>query len=621
MSAIKSLFSTLFHVGLEKVGLDTTTKALILPHVPTVLDLCSNVTYIDIDKSKIEPYYDYMSYMTGCIFTILVVYNYYSLIIHYLFPPKPAVMPFDDTVVVKVANDIDAQSILYYIMNNADNRKLIRNIEVSKMQVNKNASAEQYNMMNSTSKELLICFMKSTYLTPNVAKFTYMIDPKKYRIDRVEMEVVVSEDKPKKNEDYEEEKKDDKDSDKKKEEKRQKILNRNKIDMSIRIKGLSKSTSNGISFYKDFCDIVKNYLRMKKNEEYGSIKQLEKVFVDPTIKDENKPRFLLNKDEMRLVFHDCPKNTTFDDRVNLYLKTFINQSSGELERVLYEMENGMVSKNNGPLSQQNPSISLLVHGPPGSGKSTIPVIMAKICERDIVYLSLSDYTTFKQLRNAIIKNRTRSTVLVLDEFDKFINRLINDKENPEIELPINNNKHTFIDMDGCPISPKTECPPTNDKLKAELGNDMDTETKMVSEMVSAFNKVQKARTIRRYNYDPEDLLPLFDDTCKVPGSITIATTNNPDVITNIGTGKTKGAMTRSGRLKLFRLGYFDVETMKTLFSLKFDSPVDVKKEWFNEMGEMRVQNSNLMDILRTSTKEDIHKNIDEEIKKQQSRTE
>lgn len=620
MSAVKSLFSTLFHVGLEKVGLDTTTKALILPHVPTVLDLCSNVTYIDIDKSRIEPYYDYMTYVIGIIFSIYAFYNYFNLIINYIFPQKPIKMPFDDTIEIKVANDIDAQSILYYIMNNADNNKLIRNIDVSKMQVNKNASAEQYSMMNSTSKELLICFMKSTYLTPNVAQFTYMIDSKKYKINSVDMEIKVSENSPKKNNDEEENNKDEKDNEKKEKEKEKKIklLNKNKIDMSIRIKGLSKSTSNGISFYKDFCDIVRNYLKMKKNEEYGSIKQLEKVFIDPsTIQDNNKPSFLRDKNEMRLVFHDCPKNTTFDDRIELYLKTFINQSSNELERVLHEMEDGMICKNNSPLSQQNPSISLLVHGPPGSGKSTIPVIMAKICERNIVYLSLSDYYNFKQLRNAIIKNRTRSTVLVLDEIDKFINKLIDDKENPELVMPI---EHKHHHLDGI-VSPTCEPGTTNKDLKNELGDNMDTETKMVSNMVNAFNKVQNAKRIRKYNYDPEDLLPLFDDTCKVPGSITIATTNNPDVITNIGTGKTKGAMTRSGRLKLFRIGYFDKESLRTLFDIKYKTPIKINDNWFNELGEIKLQNSNLMDILRISTIDDIHKNIDQEIIKQDLGTE
>ena len=146
----------------------------------------------------------------------------------------------------------------------------------------------------------------------------------------------------------------------------------------------------------------------------------------------------------------------------------------------------------------------------------------------------------------------------------------------------------------------------------DLSND---NTVNVKEMADVFNKVQSMmhKKVRKYNYDPEDLLPLFDDTCKVPGSITIATTNNPDVIMNIGTGKSKGAMIRSGRLKLFRLGYFDRDSVEQLFNIKWKNRMTIKDDWFGDNGEIKIQNSNFMDILRESTEENLYDNINKEI--------
>lgn len=623
MSGVKSLVSTLFHVGLEKMGLDMTTKALILPHVPTVLDLCSNMTNV---APKIEPYYNQISYLLFFIVIFYAIYRYWYLITNHMYQTPVIPHIIDDTLHIKVANDLDAQSILYYLINNSHNTSLMRDIKISRMEVRKNAAANNYKMMEATSEQLYNSFMKATYITPSVLDFNYTIDKKKYGVDSLNMVVKVNEIEVK---EEPEEPEDSESSNKKKikkisEEKKESVFAlKNTIDMNIYIKGLSDTNGNGISFYKDFCDTIKKYLEQQKVKEFGITKTLNKLFIGWTKKEE-ADRFtisslsgLFDKKDNQIAFHVCPKNSTFDDRINMYMRTFINQSSPDIERMLYELKYQVYDNHINPISQQNPTISLLIHGPPGSGKSTIPVIMAKVFERNIVYLSIDEFPNIKDLRDALIKHRTRDNVLVLDEFDKFIVKLIEDKKRPILPppSPSHNTNSTLKDNDK----------KKNDKSKnksdimdfeLEIEKDMDTinDNVNVKEMAQMFDHQHLAHLhSRRYNYGPEDLLSLFDDTCKVPGSITIATTNNPDVIVDIGTGKTKGAMVRSGRLKLFRLGYFDRESVQRLFDIKWKHSVPYKEEWFGDNGEIKIQNSNFMDILRESSEENIYNNIEAEI--------
>ena len=74
-------------------------------------------------------------------------------------------------------------------------------------------------------------------------------------------------------------------------------------------------------------------------------------------------------------------------------------------------------------------------------------------------------------------------------------------------------------------------------------------------------------------------------------------------------------MLRAGRLKLYRMGYFDRPTVEKLLTLQYgnDHRISIKDEWFDEKNEIIVQNSNFIEILKTVSKEKFVEKIDNDI--------
>jgi hypothetical protein len=134
------------------------------------------------------------------------------------------------------------------------------------------------------------------------------------------------------------------------------------------------------------------------------------------------------------------------------------------------------------------------------------------------------------------------------------------------------------------------------------GYNLKDNIKTKSIMYPSFHQLE-----RKFNYGVEDMLPLFDGTYQAYGAITIATTNNPEVLLEIGSGKTKGALTRAGRLKPYRIGYFDSNTVNQLITIKFGvgHGIQIPDEWYDENNEIKIQSSNFIEILKFATQENL----------------
>ena len=206
---------------------------------------------------------------------------------------------------------------------------------------------------------------------------------------------------------------------------------------------------------------------------------------------------------------------------------------------------------------QTPRIGMLLHGPPGTGKSSLVHKIAMTLQRHIVSIDLSSIKTkkeiYKLLRKPSINNfhhNPSDVVFVFDEFDIAIKQLYAKKKcNENIRKMWEN--HIFADI----VDVNHFGPRNNDDNKTVIvsGIDKKDEKKDEKKDDKKDEKKDGKKKKSKYHYssyldDPdeisiEDLLELFQGPVPLDGAIIIATTNKFEEINNLCP-----ALFRTGRL-------------------------------------------------------------------------
>lgn len=551
MSDLSNLLSTLLHLAIDKLGLSSTTRAIILPHIPNIIIMVKNITSDGLPNlPNISIITEVCSHLTiPFILIILSTIGYYWKK-HY----KPTVIKTTEVVACKdfkkeepekikimITNYSDVMGILFYIQKNADNKLLIKTIRTNNLKICNNFMINQTDINKPLAfncTDLKVNFGKSSITFPDNIALTMKVDPIKFGTDWINIEIQTEQTKTTKDNK-------DNDSDKKELNKTTKL----ELYMSMTIIGLDMTNANGYMFINYFMNNVKSFL-------------------DEMCVQETHKKIILKKEEIssinnysKLEFNFfTTDHNTFEERYISYIDTFIHQEAIIIKEMVLSLNNYIINPTNiNPLSPCIPHISLLLYGPPGSGKSSLGIRLAKVFNRSIKYINITLYTRLSDLITIMISHRNLYSVVILDEFDKHIEKL-------------------------------------NDDIKIKTSSDGN---------IIASNP--------KYDYTADDLLRVFDESYMVSGAITIATTNNLDIIENIGKGNSKGAMIRAGRLKKMRIGYFDKESVKKLINYKYKHDIKIKDEWFDKSGELLIQNSNFIDILRFNN--NINK-LDDMIKKE-----
>lgn len=195
------------------------------------------------------------------------------------------------------------------------------------------------------------------------------------------------------------------------------------------------------------------------------------------------------------------------------------------------------------------SCNLLLHGPPGTGKSSLIWRFSMMLQRHIVSVDLLSirttfdaYEIFRAPKVGDLPLKPNEYIIVLEEIDNAI-KVLNEREREAIE-----SKNVILQMKKKFLNKMKEKDDVDDTKKMTVVN-CDTETS---------------------RFKLSDLLELIQGTAVPSGSIIIATTNHFDEIkTSIP------ALFRPGRLTPVLFDYLDYNTLQELSMFYFEQELEV----------------------------------------------
>lgn len=251
---------------------------------------------------------------------------------------------------------------------------------------------------------------------------------------------------------------------------------------------------------------------------------------------------------------------------------------------------------------QSPRINMLLHGPPGTGKSTFAYRIAMATGRHILNIKISKYKKddlFDVFTRPKIKGQLynpKDVVFVLDEFDTDIDKVLLRQVGQEEQLSTVKNIMTGIfHTDTHPtinvVTDKSDLLNTEKVVSTTLQKvvtDVTEKINKTDEMITGLNKIyDRMNTIERSIVTLQDLLTVFQGAVPINGCIIIAMTNKYEEL------KDKcPAMFRAGRLTPIYFGNFDSNMINNVSNHYFNQSIK-----FNKPQDIQLQPSKVMDIV------------------------
>lgn len=311
---------------------------------------------------------------------------------------------------------------------------------------------------------------------------------------------------------------------------------------------------------------------------------------------------IIKKDD-EIYYNDF---TTYDgkkkdliDLENLYIKPFFHKEKDTLWQVIKEIH---FNPTNFYKFGQSPRIGLLLHGPPGTGKSTFAYRIAMALNRHIISLDLRTIKNkneiYKIMRKPEINDdweQPNNVVYIFDEFDLTVRELHAKKNkmtniyNKWITHVSKQGQKDYPPIANKQIKKKSKIIKKNKlKKKEEEENDIEWDSWDDDEKIKDTNDeesksksnetVSQDYNIESFGYDTEDLsledlLEIFQGPVPLDGSIIIATTNKYDEIL-----KLCPALFRPGRLTPIHFDYVDEWLINEMTKYYYDKEFIINKD-------------------------------------------
>ena len=285
-----------------------------------------------------------------------------------------------------------------------------------------------------------------------------------------------------------------------------------------------------------------------------------------------------------------------EDLEKLYIKSFFHKERDILWQVIKEIH---FNPDNFYKFGQAPRMGLLLHGPPGTGKSTFAYRIAMALNRHLISLDLRTIRNkneiYKIMRRPEINDdweQPNNVVYIFDEFDLTVRELHAKKRkmtniyNKWIDHISKQNKSDIPKIKKKTVKKTTKNKKNKDNKDnneiIEWGSDYGSDQDQDQEQEQEENESDtKDYNIENFGYDTEeltleDLLEIFQGPVPLDGSIIIATTNKYDEIL-----KLCPALFRPGRLTPVHFDHVDNwllnEMCKYYYNEEFNVNENIKK--------------------------------------------
>lgn len=345
-------------------------------------------------------------------------------------------------------------------------------------------------------------------------------------------------------------------------------------DISCRVRIISQETEEEYPTYdififsytfeleqlKEFVEKIKRNYIYEQNNKLGT----QKYYFDEI------PFIIPKEMDGSYRYEVAPKSMTFTKTGFNTNKSLKNVFGDHLKIVKNRVDMFINNKNWYEEKGLPYTLGILLHGPPGTGKTSLIKAIAKDTNRHIFNIKLSDYTTQSQLR------------------DLFFNEQVSITQNGQTEhysIPVDQRIYVLEDIDCLSEvvlarefhkdNISTMSSNENSETAEDVEEDVPQEQSAFTSMFRQTSMNQSTRNIvsnnsSKKNKKPEPnkeqlnlsfLLNLFDGVLETPGRILIMTSNCPE--------KLDKALIRPGRIDLnIRVGYCDnkmIEEMVNFF--------------------------------------------------------
>jgi len=221
------------------------------------------------------------------------------------------------------------------------------------------------------------------------------------------------------------------------------------------------------------------------------------------------------------------------------------------------------------------TLGILLHGPPGTGKTSIIKAIAKDTNRHIFNIKLYDDTTKTQLQNLFFNENVK---VIKDGKTEIYNIPLNERIYVMEDVDCDN--ELLLDRKYKTIKKNTKQPDNTEfqnSFEFRYDDFIPGQTQYSS--FSTNQQQQQNNTNKKHKYPEieEDtseqltlsfILNLLDGILETPGRILIMTSNYPE--------KLDKALIRPGRIDInLKVGYCDINMIKEMFQFFYNIPLDL----------------------------------------------